>query len=576
MKTLYLFQPQHEIIIKDVKNYWLPYAIGCLWSYVKDNVDGYELGGLIFKRDSIEDVLKEIKDPDVCAFSTYIWNEQYNLKLAQEIKRKYPNCIIEFGGPQTTKKLVELDYVDCVILGEGERDFVDLLDRVKNSKPIQSIYERVQLEELHYTSPYTSGVFDDLVSKYPDYVWATLVETTRGCPHHCTFCDWGTWMKKIKKFDIDQVEKDINWMSTNRVGFLMVADANFGIFAERDLKIAKMLRKAADHPDAIIDDLTVQYTKNATDVVFDISEALGSYDRRGVSMSVQSMNGPTLRAIKRQNNTKNVEFVRKARDRNLNVYTELILGLPEETLESWKTGICTLLDHGQDSIDVWFCQVFGNTELNMNRDKYGITVVNAEDYVSFTNKKDTVKEIVEIVNKTNSMSTEQMIEAYLYSWLIIQFHINGYSEVLSNYLHRTFDISYRKFYDNLYLYVNNDKTIFGNYFRQLKERITEYLTSGKIISSKDTGHTLELSMGTDFDFFWSNKDLAIYFAKEGCGMEIPEDIYQLQRNYIYNPEDNYPKIVDDYLITNARLEEERNDIWTLKRKNLLKNKVEFL
>ena len=83
-------------------------------------------------------------------------------------------------------------------------------------------------------------------------------------------------------------------------------------------------------------------------------------------------------------------------------------------------------------------------------------------------------------------------------------------------------------------------------------------------------------MGTDFDFFWSNKDLAIYFAKEGCGMEIPEDIYQLQRNYIYNPEDNYPKIVDDYLITNARLEEDRNDIWTLKRKNLLKNKVKFL
>ena len=116
----------------------------------------------------------------------------------------------------------------------------------------------------------------------------------------------------------------------------MLADANFGIFAERDLKIAKMLRKAADHPDAIIDDLTVQYTKNATDVVFDISEALGPYDRRGVSMSVQSMNGPTLRAIKRQNNKKNAEFV-KARERNLNVYTELILGLLRNfgILEGW-------------------------------------------------------------------------------------------------------------------------------------------------------------------------------------------------------------------------------------------------
>ena len=71
-----------------------------------------------------------------------------------------------------------------------------------------------------------------------------------------------------------------------------------------------------------------------------------------------------------------------------------------------------MLECGQhESIDVWFCQVFGNTELNSNRDKYGIKVVNAEDYVSFTNKEDNIKEVVEI-NKTNSMSTDDLIEAY--------------------------------------------------------------------------------------------------------------------------------------------------------------------
>ena len=115
-------------------------------------------------------------------------------------------------------------------------------------------------------------------------------------------------MDKIKKFDLTQVEADINWMSTHKVGFLMMADANFGIFKERDLLIARMLRKAADHPLAIIDDLTVQYTKNSTDVVFDISKALGPYDRRGVTMSVQSMNSPTLKAIRRQNNTRIINF----------------------------------------------------------------------------------------------------------------------------------------------------------------------------------------------------------------------------------------------------------------------------
>jgi len=573
---VYLFQPQHEILIKGTKNYWLPYAAGCVWSYAKQQIPELELGEIVFKRERIDKILDRVKDPDVCAFSTYIWNEQYNLILAEEIKKRYPKCIIEFGGPQATRGLVDREYVDTVLLGEGEQAFVNLIHRIKNGYPIPPVYERLQLKNLSYASPYESGIFDDIVNQYPEYNWATLVESTRGCPHHCTFCDWGTWMNNIKKFDLDQVERDINWASTHRVGFLMLADANFGIFAERDLKIAKMLRKAADHPDAIIDDLTVQYTKNSTDVVFDISEALGPYDRRGVSMSVQSMNGPTLRAIKRQNNKKNAEFVKKARERNLNVYTELILGLPEETLESWKDGICQLLDHGQDSIDVWFCQVFGNTEMNTNRDKYGISVVNAEDYVSFTNKEDNVKEVVEIINKTNSMTTDEMIEAYLYSWMIIQLHINGYSEIISDYLNKEFGVSYRKFYDSIFSTLGKDYSSLGKHFRELKQRVSTYLNSGKILSDNDTGHTLELNMGTDFEFFWTHKEIVINYIRNCCGMFIPDDIMALQRSYIYNPRIEYPHHVGDYLIDNARIEEERDDIWVLKRKNLLKNKITAL
>ena len=573
---VYLFQPQHEILIKGTKNYWLPYAAGCVWSYAKQQIPELELGEIVFKRERIDKILDRVKDPDVCAFSTYIWNEQYNLILAEEIKKRYPKCIIEFGGPQATRGLVDREYVDTVLLGEGEQAFVNLIHRIKNGYPIPPVYERLQLKNLSYASPYESGIFDDIVNQYPEYNWATLVESTRGCPHHCTFCDWGTWMNNIKKFDLDQVERDINWASTHRVGFLMLADANFGIFAERDLKIAKMLRKAADHTDAIIDDLTVQYTKNSTDIVFDISEALGPYDRRGVSMSAQSMNGPTLRAIKRRNNKKHAEFVKKARERNLNVYTELILGLPEETLESWKDGICQLLDYGQDSIDVWFCQVFGNTELNTNRDKYGISVVNAEDYVSFTNKEDNVKEVVEIVNKTNSMTTDEMIEAYLYSWMIIQLHINGYSEIISDYLNKEFGVSYRKFYDSIFVTLGKDYSSLGKHFRELKERVSSYLKNGKILSDKDTGHTLELSMGTDFEFFWSHKEIVINYIRNCCGMFIPNDIMALQRSYIYNPNVEYPQHVGEYLVDNARMEEERDDIWVLKRKNLLKNKITAL
>ena len=570
---VYLFQPQHAIFIKGVENYWLPYAIGCLWSYACKHTEGFELGEIIFKREDPSKVLDRIDDPAVCVFSTYIWNEQYNLYLARLIKNKFPDCVIEFGGPQSTKSLIEKDFIDCVILGEGEEPFVDMLDRIKNKKELKNVYEREQLKELSYVSPYTSGIFDDIVRDNPEYHWSALVESTRGCPHHCTFCDWGTWMDKIKKFDLTQVEADINWMSTHKVGFLMMADANFGIFKERDLLIARMLRKAADHPLAIIDDLTVQYTKNSTDVVFDISKALGPYDRRGVSMSVQSMNTPTLKAVRRQNNTleKAKQFVQKARDKGVNVYTEMILGLPEETVESWKDGLCDLLASGQDSIDIWFCQVFGNTELNLNRDKYGIKVVNATDYVSFTNKEDSIKEVVEIVNQTDTMTTEELVEAYLYAWMVIMFHINGFSHVLSEYS----DLTYREYYDNMFECLKNDTGLFGNHFKEITERITTYLTTGKLISNKDRGHTLELGMGTDFDLFWNNKPEVFNFIK--TILPVSQSLFELQQKTVYDPKTEYPfTIMHDkefYIIDNPRSDEERDDIWVLKRKNLLKNKL---
>ena len=573
MNRVYLFQPQHAIFVKGIENYWLPYAVGCLWSYASKHIEGFELGEIIFKREDPNKILNRIKNPAVCVFSTYIWNEQYNLYLAKLIKNKFPDCVIEFGGPQSTRGLIEKDFIDCVILGEGEQPFVDMLDRIKNKKELKTVYEREQLKELSYVSPYTSGLFDDIVRNNPDYHWSALVESTRGCPHHCTFCDWGTWMDKIKKFDLTQVEADINWMSTHKVGFLMMADANFGIFKDRDLLIARMLRRAADHPLAIIDDLTVQYTKNSTDVVFDISKALGPYDRRGVSMSVQSMNKPTLRAVKRQNNTleKAKAFVQKARDKGVNVYTEMILGLPEETVESWKDGLCDLLDAGQDSIDIWFCQVFGNTELNLNRDKYGIKVVDATDYVSFTNKEDSIKEVVEIVNQTDTMTTEELVESYLYAWMIIMFHINGFSHVLSEYS----DLTYREYYDNMFDCLKNDTGLFGNHFKEITERITTYLTTGKLISDKDRGHTLELSMGTDFDLFWNNKSKVFDFIK--TIQPVSQSLFDLQQRTVYDPKTEYPLTVkhdkEFYIIDNPRSEEERDDIWVLKRKNLLKNKL---
>ncbi len=53
-----------------------------------------------------------------------MWNYELNFKLAQEIKGRYPDCKIIFGGPQisdTEKWLEENPFVDFAVFVEGEK-----------------------------------------------------------------------------------------------------------------------------------------------------------------------------------------------------------------------------------------------------------------------------------------------------------------------------------------------------------------------------------------------------------------------------------------------------------------------
>jgi len=202
---------------------------------------------------------------------------------------------------------------------------------------------------------------------------------------------------------------------------------------------------------------------------------------RGFTLSTQSMSPKVLTTIKR-NNMGVSDFsnmLEKCNQNNIQTYTELILGLPNETLDSWITGLCDLLTHGQHSnIEIWLCQLLVNAELSgpESRAEFGIDSVYIGDYMSGT--EDPINEGVEIVVGTNTMPRTDLVDGYMFGWLISNFHCFGWTQIASRWLNAS-GISYYDFYVNFWQFVLDDEFL-GEVFFGVREKLCDIFTNGVV------------------------------------------------------------------------------------------------
>ena len=100
-------------------------------------------------------------------------------------------------------------------------------------------------------SPYLDGTFEQLLP--PDLVRAScaVLETNRGCPFRCTFCDWGQALHSpVRELPFERIAEELAWIAARRIARIYLVDANFGI-RPRDLDVAReiaRLRRERGYP----------------------------------------------------------------------------------------------------------------------------------------------------------------------------------------------------------------------------------------------------------------------------------------------------------------------------------------
>lgn len=487
---------------------YFPYAAGSLVAYAFEDEavrNEYEIKDFFYKKTDIDSVVKQLDNPFFMGFSCYVWNYEYNRMLAKAVKDAYPDCIISFGGHQVNERseVVGCDYVDYVTLGEGEESFRQLLLYLAGKTDIESVsnliyktadgLKKTQTQNTsipHRVSPYLKGYFDKMAEE-EELEFSAILETNRGCPNKCAFCDWGNIKTKMRCYNMETVKAEIDWFSEKKIEYVYCADGNFGLF-ERDEEIVEYLIKKHSE-NGFPQKFQATYSKNNPDTVFRINKRLNEVGMcKGATLSFQSMHQDVLDNIFRKNMPiENFHRLMSLYNANgIAAYSEIILGLPGETYETFKDGIEQLLDYGQHmSINFFNCELLRNSIMSDPEymKKYDIKFAKTEQhqYHVIPNSKD-IPEFSRIVVSTSSLSKERWIDCNILSVFVRAFHNLGLFQCIAIYLYYEKGIRYTDFYEALIEWAKeNPDSVCGEIITWLREKYLEVLDNSGSLTCSD-------------------------------------------------------------------------------------------
>ena len=309
----------------------------------------HECGELLIREYTVhepkESLLAQImaNDPDVVAFSVYLWNRIVTLELVACLKQINPQLKIVLGGPEISFEddtFFSRFPVDALICGEGEIPLRHLLKSWQQDQDPTSIpglrmsgsltsNGQSLLDSLDVLpSPFAAGLVD--LSRGLVYV-----ESSRGCPYTCSFC-MSALENRVRSFSIPRIFADLQLLIDAEVPLIKFVDRTFNYDPQRARVIFEFIlrqnRNSRFHFEIgahLLDEETQQLLSTVPDGVFQFE------------IGVQSSLPETLEKIgRRASLEKLAENVRQLRKNgNIHLHLDLIAGLPGENYQQFLSSL---------------------------------------------------------------------------------------------------------------------------------------------------------------------------------------------------------------------------------------------
>lgn len=312
--------------------------------------------------------------PTLIGLSTYIWSLEVFAGVVERLRKHDPKLVIVAGGPAARRNVFDLpphhklrNMLDAIVPGEGEgtiRELVrhhlepDWRRKVTGLQfPGRGLWRTGETGERPdingFPTPYQLGFAPLHKTGY--------VETFRGCPIHCAFCQWGD-QKSDRVHETEYLASHLEGLRKAQVPNVFFLDAAFNLSPRAFRNLV-----AAEEQVRVLESSIVHGHLYPTYLE---EHHLEFFDRMGdvqVSVGIQSFDPDVLNRLGRPFDIARFQRVLGRMRGRLDVDIELIFGLPGDNPDSFRRTLETSLELG-DSIKIFRCLVLPDALLERSEE----------------------------------------------------------------------------------------------------------------------------------------------------------------------------------------------------------------
>jgi radical SAM superfamily enzyme YgiQ (UPF0313 family) len=303
----------------------------------------------------------------IIGFGVYIWNIEQSTEVVRQLKQRRPGLTIILGGPEVSHEWAAQEIVrlaDFLITGWGDVSFPKLCRALLyGPQPLMKVIagEQAPLDQIAF--PYQEYSDKDLAQRL------LYVEASRGCPFKCEFC-LSALDKTAWAFDLADFLAELEHLYQRGARNFKFVDRTF------NLKIDSSLRILQFFLDRLSADLFLHF-EVIPDHLPDRLKAMIAQFPPGVlqfEVGIQTFN-PLVQAniSRRQDNDQScANLAWLVKESQAHLHTDLIFGLPGETLESFANGFDRLYALRPHEIQLGILKRLRGTPISRHSEKFGI------------------------------------------------------------------------------------------------------------------------------------------------------------------------------------------------------------